>query len=540
MPLIAQLQDQLKWKTRALEVVLEIDRLRDSLSDEHQLINALMNRLTEAAEAELGLLYLRDDEALTGANDLHLRHVIDRARLYSPTAAAPLRALAEHATTLTTAEPLTSDVRLHADRATYCLATPLHVDGRSLGALLLINEGRPFNGGETELINAAISQIDSALHTAHILRDLARKKRELETIYRIDLVRDRYQDMDSLLNAALPEICAAVEAETGFVMLYDPAGKQLELRASTTHDLHALTDPTSPIHAVTQEALSAGKVVHRTLSSAGHWRALVCQPLILHGRMIGVLGMANRKGRADFTRSDLNLLNAIVSQVDTAIFEGLQTQRLRNAFGQCVGPQVMDRLLRIGADDVLTGDRVPLTTLFSDIRGFTDMSERLDPDDLQAVLNDHLSAMTECVLAYEGTLDKYIGDCVMCFFNAPERQADHALRAVRLALEMQAAHHQVMARWHGRVPLPPIGIGISTGETMVGNFGSVKRLEYTAIGHDVNLAARLCGVAEADEVLISHSTYELVQDYVEVEAKPVMLLKGIHGEVVSYRVVGLK
>lgn len=539
MPLIAQLQDQLKWKTRALEVVLEIDRLRDSISDERRLIAELMNRLTEAAEAELGLLYLRDDEALTGANELQLRHVVDRARLYSPAAAAPLRALAEHAATLTTAEPLASDVRLHADRATYGLATSLHVDGRSLGALLLINEGRPFNGGETELINAAISQVDSALHTARLLRDLARKKRELETIYRIDLVRDRYQDMDSLLNAALPEICAAVEAETGFVLLYDHDGTQLEMRAATDHDLHHLNDPASPIHAATQAAIAQAGTVHRTWAN-GPWRALVCQPLILHGRMIGVLGMANRKGRADFTRHDLNLLNAIVSQVDTAIFEGLQTQRLRNAFGQCVGPQVMDRLLRTGADEVLTGDRVPLTTLFSDIRGFTDMSERLDPDDLQAVLNDHLSAMTNLVLAYEGTLDKYIGDCVMCFFNAPERQPDHALRAVRLALEMQAAHHQVMARWHGRVPLPPIGIGVSTGETMVGNFGSVKRLEYTAIGHDVNLAARLCGVAEADEVLISHSTYELVQDYIEVEAKPVMQLKGIHGEVASYRVVGLK
>lgn len=539
MPLIAQLQDQLKWKTRALEVVLEIDRLRDSISDERRLIAELMNRLTEAAEAELGLLFLRDDEALSGANDLQLRHVVDRARLYSPAAAAPLRQLAERATTLAAAETLASDVRLHADRATYCLAASLHVNGQMLGALLLINEHRPFNGGEAELINAAISQIDSALHTARILRDLTRKKRELETIYRIDLVRDRYQDIDSLLNAALPEICAAVEAETGFVMLYDHDGTQLELRAATDHDLHQLNDPASPIHAATQAAIAQAGTVHHTWAK-GPWRALVCQPLILHGRMIGVLGMVNRKGRADFTRHDLNLLGAIVSQVDTAIFEGLQTQRLRNAFGQCVGPQVMDRLLRSGADEVLTGDRLPLTTLFSDIRGFTDMSERLDPNDLQAVLNDHLSTMTEHVLAYEGTLDKYIGDCVMCFFNAPERQPDHALRAVRLALDMQAAHHQVMARWHGRVPLPPIGIGISTGETMVGNFGSVKRLEYTTIGHDVNLAARLCGVAEADEVLISHSTYELVQDYIEVEAKPVMQLKGIHGEVTSYRVLGLK
>jgi adenylate cyclase len=159
------------------------------------------------------------------------------------------------------------------------------------------------------------------------------------------------------------------------------------------------------------------------------------------------------------------------------------------AFGKCVGPQVMDRLLSIGDRDLLSGERIVVTTLFSDIRGFTNMSEKLDPELLQGVLNDHLSALTDLVLAYEGTLDKYIGDCVMAIFNAPERQPDHALRAVRLALDMHKAHHQVMARWRDRVPLPPIGIGLSTGDTMMGNFGSVRRLEYTAIGADVNLTA---------------------------------------------------
>jgi class 3 adenylate cyclase len=144
------------------------------------------------------------------------------------------------------------------------------------------------------------------------------------------------------------------------------------------------------------------------------------------------------------------------------------------------------------------------------------------------------------VLKYEGTLDKYIGDCVMCFFNAPERQPDHALRAVRLAVDMQRAHHQVMERWQGRLPLPPIGIGVSTGEVMAGNFGSVKRLEYTVIGHDVNLAARLCGAAEADQTLISQATYDLVKDFVAADELPLMQLKGIAGNVRCWNVRGLR
>jgi adenylate cyclase len=236
----------------------------------------------------------------------------------------------------------------------------------------------------------------------------------------------------------------------------------------------------------------------------------------------------------------LQLLHAIGSQMDTAIFESLQTQRLRQAFGQCVGPQVMDRLLTISDRDLLSSEKLAVTTLFSDIRGFTHMSEMLESEVLREVLNDHLSAMTDLVLNFEGTLDKYIGDCVMCLFNAPERQPDHAFRAVRLALEMQKAQRQIMERWRGRLALPPIGIGVATGETTMGNFGSVRRLEYTAIGPEVNLAARLCGVAEGDQTLISQATYEAVKDRVVAKEMPPLHLKGIEGEIRSWSLQGLK
>jgi adenylate cyclase len=143
-------------------------------------------------------------------------------------------------------------------------------------------------------------------------------------------------------------------------------------------------------------------------------------------------------------------------------------------------------------------------------------------------------------LRNDETHDKCIGDSVMCFFNAPERQHDHALRAVRLALDMQNAHHQVMERWRGKLELPPIGIGISTGDTMVGNFGSIKRLEYTVIGHDVNLAARLCAVAAADQILLSEATYQQVKDQIIAEELPPIHLKGIEFDVRSWSVQGLR
>lgn len=535
MTTLAELQDQLKWKDRALNLMLAIDRLRDELHDERELTTAIITTLVEAAEAELGLLWLRDDD--TG--ELQLRTVLDKASTFEAASAGMLRALAIQAAEMDSATISDADLQLKDKRMTYCLAAPLRVGHESLGALILLNADRPFDGPEHEIVRIGITQIDTAMQHTRTVRELHREKKELATIFRIDRIRDQQQEFQALLDSVLAEICHTIEAETGFIMLYDRAGHELELRAATDHDFFNADDAAQTIRAVADDAIVSARLINRAFS-AGSVKAILAVPLILRDKLIGVLGVVNRKGRPVFTRTDIELLRAIASQLDTAIFEGLQNQRLRGAFGQCVGPQVMERLLSIGDRDLLSGERRLVTTLFSDIRGFTNMSEHLDPDVLQAVLNDHLSALTELVLRYEGTLDKYIGDSVMCFFNAPEAQADHALRAVRLSLDMMQAQHQVMQQWADRLPLPPIGIGVSTGEVMVGNFGSVKRLEYTVIGHDVNLSARLCGAAEADQILISQPTYELVKDLVVAEPLPAMHLKGILGDVQPWSVTGLR
>jgi class 3 adenylate cyclase len=537
MTSLTELHDQLKWKSREIEVLLALDRIRDGAQSERELVASLLHTLTESAEAELGLLWLTDED--TPEDDLNLRGVVDRAQLFTGEAPATLAELARQAAAQPGATLTDANLQLGDRRVTHALTAPLRVGAESLGVLLLLNADRSFDSPERDLVQKAVSQIDSALQQARLARDLQRRTRELETIFRIDRVRDTQADFQLMLNTVLAEICDSIEAETGFIMLYDAAGRELELRATTDDGLLLADDAARAMRATAAACLESARLEHRAFTS-GVVRAVAAAPLILRDKLIGVLGIVNRRERAAFTHGDLQMLRAIASQMDTAIFEGLQTQRLRNAFGQCVGPQVMERLLRLDGRDPLSGERLPVTTLFSDIRGFTPMAERLDPNTLQAVINDHLSALTELVLRYEGTLDKYIGDCVMCFFNAPEAQADHALRAVRLALDMQRAHRAVMARWAGQLALPPIGIGISTGETLVGNFGSVRRLEYTVLGHDVNLAARLCAAAEADQTLISQSTFELVRDFVQAETLPVLRLKGIEGDVYCWNVTGLK
>jgi class 3 adenylate cyclase len=521
---------------RQLSLILAIDHIRDGAGDEREMAAQIVTTLADAVEAELCLLCLRDDD--TG--ELQLRALTDRAGVYDgENAESILRGLAQRAADARAAQFVRTDFELAGQRQSYCVAAPLRVGGESLGAILLLNAGRPFDSDELSLVESAISQIDSAMKHARTLRDLRRRQTELETIFRIDRLRDRLTDLDALLDAVLAEVCATLEAETSFLMLYDRAGNELELRALTGRDLFDADASARLIRQLSEEAIATGETVNRAYPD-GPIRALVGVPLILKDKLIGVLGLANRRGAAGFTRSDLQMLRGIASQMDTAIFENLQTQRLRGAFGLSVGPQVMERLLTISDRDLLSGERRVVTTLFSDIRGFTHMSERIAAELLQSVLNDHLSALTDLVLSYEGTLDKYIGDSVMCFFNAPEPQPDHALRAVRLALEMQKAHRAVMARWADRLPLPPIGIGISTGETMMGNFGSLRRLDYTAIGHDVNLAARLCAAADGDQIIIIAATYALVRDWVAPDPLPALRLKGIEGEVVAWGLRGLK
>jgi adenylate cyclase len=197
----------------------------------------------------------------------------------------------------------------------------------------------------------------------------------------------------------------------------------------------------------------------------------------------------------------------------------------------------MERLLANPDVGFLKGERSVLSVLYADIRGSTGLAERTDPELLVGFINDYLSRMTEVILSHEGTLDKFVGDEVMALFGAPFPQPDHALRAVRVGLEMQEAHQGVMETWRAQgVEAAPIGIGIATGEMIVGEMGSAQRSDYTVIGRAANLGARICAVAKAGQVLISQATHDLVRERVEVTPINDLDLKGLSNDVTAYHV----
>ncbi len=195
--------------------------------------------------------------------------------------------------------------------------------------------------------------------------------------------------------------------------------------------------------------------------------------------------------------------------------EERERERIRKTFESYVAPAVVQEMLKHPEQLRLGGERREITLLFSDIRGFTTMSENLDPEALVALLHDFLNPMSNIIINQGGTIDKYMGDAIMAEFGAPLLQADHPRLACRAALEMAASLAALNQEWaaQGRPPLR-IGVGINTGPVAVGNMGSDRLFDYTAIGDNVNLASRLEGLNKyyGTSLIISQSTAEAVQD----------------------------
>ncbi len=537
VPNVETLQARLALKERQLEMVMAIDHVRDTSPKPAAMLDGIANVVVDQFQADLCLLCLLDREtgevALKAINERsdHVDLDLDAARELA-------RRVLEEGGVCTCQG---SD--LHAapeGEALHLAAVPIILeDDERLGALLLARLKGPFRPGDVALLEAAESQIDSAVIQGYAHRELHQRNKELETIYRIDHLRDLRLPFDELLNKVLQELLNAIQAEMGFVMLYDQSEQQLELRATTHDDLFHASPYQEIVRRTANEALhQAAMVGHNDLD--GPLQSILSIPLILQDEIIGVLGVVNRYGPTGFRAEDRRLLRAIGSQMDTAIFESQERRRLRRVLGRSVGPRVMNQLLANADAAFLEGKRASLSVLYTDMRNSTDLSERTDPELLVGFINDYLERMTEIVLAHEGTLDKFVGDAVMALFSAPIPQPDHALRAVQTGLAMQTAHQRAMERWQARGIEPvPIGVGIATGELIVGEMGCEKRTDYTAIGRAANLGSRLCSVARGGQVIVSEATYDAIRDRVDATPLDGLRLKGVGREVTAYHVTAL-
>jgi class 3 adenylate cyclase len=207
-----------------------------------------------------------------------------------------------------------------------------------------------------------------------------------------------------------------------------------------------------------------------------------------------------------------------------------------------LSPQIYKSIFSGQRDVVIETERKKLTIFFSDIKDFTATTERLQPEQITRLLNEYFTEMSAIALKHGGTIDKFVGDAILIFFGDPESkgEAEDARACLRMALEMQRRIAELSVKWRNEGVEHPfkVRMGINTGYCNVGNFGSADRMDYTIIGAEANLAARLQSVAEAGRIVISYETYALVRTMAEAHPLPPITMKGISREVIPYLVEG--
>lgn len=274
-------------------------------------------------------------------------------------------------------------------------------------------------------------------------------------------------------------------------------------------------------------------------------RSAICVPLMgSEDRVLGVIYVDNVSSSHRFAEDDLNFVVAFSGIAAVAIENSQFAERIRREmlarsnFERYFTPQLAQRIASSEGATRLGGDKRTIAVLFSDIRGFTALSETMRPDDMATLLTEYFTEMVDSVFRNDGTLDKFIGDAVMAQWGAPIGTPDDADKAMSAAIEMMKELEKLNAKWRaeGRPELH-IGIGLNYGEAFAGNIGSERRLEFTVIGDTVNTASRLCSAAGPGEILISEEMKRALAHKPALAECPPISLKGKSQPVPVYRVV---
>jgi len=271
-------------------------------------------------------------------------------------------------------------------------------------------------------------------------------------------------------------------------------------------------------------------------------RSAMCAPLIGTNRLFGVVYVDNMEKASAFTQEELNVFALVAAQAGAAIDNAEAHRQIarqaeqRLALERFLAPEVAEMVVA-NPDIRLGGSNQTVTVLFADIRGFTPMSEKLEPGRVVEVLNEFFTRVTDVIFDHGGMIDKYIGDAVMAVFGAPISKGNDAANAVESAIQIQRTMAEMNLDAAARQwPELSVGIGINTGVVTAGNIGSPRRLEYTVMGDSVNIASRLVTHAPAGEIFISQTTAAELEEKFSLVSLPALRLKGRKERVNLFRV----
>ena len=276
-------------------------------------------------------------------------------------------------------------------------------------------------------------------------------------------------------------------------------------------------------------------------------RSAMCAPLWNKEHVIGIIHVDSPMLTNCFGLNDLDLLTALANYAAVAIERARLNQKLvaeekkRERLGRFLSPQVTNRILATAESQGFAlgvPETKDVSVLFADIVGFTSMSEKMSPAAVSLILNDYLSRMTDVIFKHEGTLDKYIGDAIMAVFGAPLDMPDHAVRAIRAALEMRERLEEFNAERSKEGPTLRIRIGINSGSAVAGEIGSINKKEYTVLGDTVNIASRLeSSVAQPMMIVVGENTFHAAKDEFDCRSLGRVTLKGKKNVVEAFEVL---
>lgn len=396
------------------------------------------------------------------------------------------------------------------------LCVPLKVKDELTGVIYADNRVRTglFTEAERDLLNAFANQAAVAIENARLFESVRRTLAEVTELKNLmdnvfasiasGVITADVEDKVTLMNAAAENILGMTESDLVGQAITDSI---LPLATSISSHIYTVRQTDQPI---------IGLEVTPTLPQRG-------------GQVDLRFNLSPLKDAEQNTQGIAIVLDDLTEQ------KRLEAQR--RLFEKMVSPQVIEQL---DPDQIaLGGKRSQITTLFADIRGFTTYSENLPPEELVSVLNKYLKSSADAVLEQEGTIDKFMGDAVMAWFNAPIPQPDHTLRAIKAAIGIRAGIEAL----HQRLPADAhlsFGVGIHFGEAVLGVVGTENRIDYTAIGDSVNTAKRIQENSAAGQILISEAAYQNVKEQVEVKPIGALQVKGKSDTVTCYEVLDLK
>lgn len=411
---------------------------------------------------------------------------------------------------------------------------------------------RPLGAGVLDDADAPLSAL--LLETS--LSD-QRDREKLQVLLKVSQTLSSPATLDHVLETILELASQVIDFDRSAILLVDAGEERLRPRIVRTRDGRIGLD--EEVGGLYSETI-ARYVIDRSVAAvftdaAGDARfeeapsvleqrmhACMCAPLKPKDDTLGVLYVDNLSAVGHYGGEDLEFLTAFANQAAVAIqnallFEQLEREAVKRSHLQRFFPPTV--VASLEQDDRVDSGPIEteVTALFADISGFTRMASGMAPSEVVAMLNDYFPVMAEAVFRQEGTLEKYIGDALLAVWGAPYRRDDDADRALRAAVEMQAAIEQLNRQWEGRFAIQ-IHIGLCSGPVAAGNIGTDRYLQYATIGSTTNLASRICGVAEAGEIVIDESCRRRLDlESWQLEPIPPATVKGHSEPLTLFRVL---